>query len=87
MGPLWVSLVEIGSVVLPNGSPQTDRHTDRQPLLSGPERTQYIQSMEITECKKLSKKQLSENTNEQLNILPRKMSHQQLSHEKSAFNI
>ena len=29
MGPIWVSLVEIGPVVSPNGSAQTDTHTDR----------------------------------------------------------
>ena len=29
----------------------TDRHTHRQPRFSGPRRSQYIQSMKMTECK------------------------------------
>ena len=56
------SFIEICPVVSAHGSTQTDRHTDRQtdrqtdtqtdnPGISGPRRSQYIQSMKMTECK------------------------------------
>ena len=61
---MWVSLVEIGQVVLPNSCSQTHRHTDTQtdrqtdrqttPVSPDPndQGLQYIQSMKMTECKK-----------------------------------
>ena len=57
---IFESFIEIGSVVSPyqrghtdtQTDRQTHRHTDRQPGIFRPNRSQYIQSMKMTECNK-----------------------------------